>query len=215
LALSSPALVVGAPTGLALWRHWVSRVRHRRRDQQLAGEVPPFVDELIQQLKAGRSLAQGLRAACGGYEGSDAGGSALDDALAPLRSGMAAGIGLEAALGRVRSGVPADVELVVNTLSVLVHRGGAALPSLERLSDTLRSAQWVNLEVRAQASQATASAAVLAALPALFVVGLVALDRRMAEFYLTDQAGMACLLAAATLSYVGWWWMDRIIWGRG
>jgi tight adherence protein B len=190
-------------------------VRRRQHHHALADEVPPFVDELIQQLKAGRSLAQALRttllASSFGGAAPRASSSPLHEALRPLHEALAAGTGLEEALRQVRGSAPPEVELVVDTLGVLVHRGGAALPSLERLSDTLRSAQWVDSEVRAQAAQATASATVLAGLPALFVVGLAALDGRMAGFYLYEPAGAACLLAAAGLSYLAWWWMDSLV----
>jgi tight adherence protein B len=204
-AVASPLLLTGGPAAAALARHWLATTGRRRQSKELATAVAPMVDELIQQLKAGRSLAQAARLATAGAGGT------RGEALGPLRSALAAGLGLEAALGHVRTNLPVEVALVVDTLGVLVHRGGPALPSLERLSDTLRSAQWVDHEMRAQAAQATASATVLAGLPAVFIAGLAALDRRMAAFYLFDVLGAACVLTSAGLSYGAWWWMGRIV----
>lgn len=100
----------------------------------------------------------------------------------------------------------------MSTMAVLVERGGPALPSLERLSDTLRSSQALQAENEMQAGQATASSAALVALPGLFIAGLAVADERLRRFYFLEAGGAACLLGAGLLSYFGWWLMQRLIW---
>ena len=213
MTIASPTLVVGPWLSAAAAMHWyLGTQRHDDRTRLLA-DLPPFVDALIQRLKAGGSLSQALRATTGSRP--------VESHLVPLRSTLSAGLGLDAAVRRQRAhlaaAAPSDLQalhLFVNTIAVLVDRGGPALPSLERLNDTLRSVQWIDSEVETQAAQATASALVLAALPGLFVVGLIALDRRLMDFYLFQLSGAVCLTVAFALSYLGWWWMNRIIRGR-
>ncbi|MDH4363160.1 MAG: hypothetical protein OEY70_03605 [Acidimicrobiia bacterium] len=183
---------------------------------------------LLQHLKAGSSLAQSLRAVtsapspsyCPGPGPVRSAHPGPDEVLAGIRAAADAGAGLEMALARsaalaVGSGPVGDdgtrVGLLVRTLLVLVQRGGPALPALERLDDTLRSARWVEQETAAHASQATASALALAALPALFVAALALLDADLARFYAFHPLGAACLSASALLAYVGWWWMHRLV----
>ena len=216
LAASILALAVGSPTGVvapwlataaALHCRAGSRRHHERR--RLLADLPLFVDSLIQRLKAGGSLSQALRATTGS--------GPVESHLLPLRSTLSAGLGLDVALRRQRTHLADDpqqsppIHLLINTIAVLVSRGGPALPSLERLNDTLRSAQWIDSEVDTQAGQATASAMALAALPALFVVGLLMIDQRLLRFYLFEATGAVCLAVAGALSYLGWWWMNRII----
>lgn len=209
VVVASPVAIVGPwliAAGIVHHRHHRAR---RRRRQALDEALPLFVDALMQRLKAGGSLAQALRATIGA--------PAVESRLVALRTGLRAGLGLDRALARQRSAPVEDgsvagpsLDLVVTTLAVLVERGGPALPSLERLNDTLRSAGWIEAEARTQAAQATASAAVLAALPAVFVIALVLLDDRLARFYAFDPVGSACLLGAATLAYGGWAWMQHL-----
>ncbi|MDH3679160.1 MAG: type II secretion system F family protein [Acidimicrobiia bacterium] len=210
IGLGSPLLVAGPLLAVGLGSHW--RAAHRRQlaRRRMAAELPAFVDRLIQQLKAGGSLAQAVRTTIGpaGVEGP----------LQLLRGGLDAGLGLGAALrwqkqatsGAYRDQAP-ELALLLNTLTVLVDRGGPALPSLERLNDTLRSADAIDAEIRVQAGQATASAVVLAGLPVLFVIALIVVERRLRSFYLFEPGGAVCVAVAGTLSYAGWWWMQRIV----
>lgn len=209
LVVGSPTLVVGTPLIWVAWRHWSAFARRRSETERLSAELPPFIDGLVQQLKAGRSLATVLRAGVG-----PAAEGPVSVHLRPVESALAAGFRLEAALARIEHSQPPGIDLVVNTLLTLVRRGGPAVPSLERLNDTLRSAQWVDLEVRAQAAQATASAGALAGLPVVFIVGLGLIDGRLARFYLYNPIGAICLITAGLLSYLGWWWMQHLIASR-
>lgn len=211
-AVGSPALVIGAPVGVVGWWH------HRRLMVASVGRgaatdrTIELVAQLIQHLKGGHSLAQALRATATAHAGP-AWATGPDQLLARVRADADAGTGLEAALIRAAASPGSDPAegLLVRALVVLVQQGGPALPALERLDDTLRSARWVEQETGAQASQATASALALAALPALFVGALAVLDRSLARFYAFHPLGAVCLVGAALLAYTGWWWMQRIV----
>ena len=211
VVLSSP-LIVAAPVLLAgAWRHRSKRRRGRDYQRRLAAEIPLFVDELIQRLKGGGSLNAALREAVGSLQRHDTGPTPLARIMAPLDARLSVGVGLSRALRFVDQNASPGIVLLVGTLQMLVRRGGPALPSLERLGDTLGSSQALDAEVQTQAAQARASASVLVALPALFIGLVTALDGDMARFYLFHPLGGVCLLAAAGLAYVSWWWMDAVI----
>ncbi|MGI9611555.1 MAG: type II secretion system F family protein [Acidimicrobiales bacterium] len=212
LGIASPTLLLGPWFVLVAWV-WLLRslsvdAGHRR----VSAELPPYLDALAQRLAAGGSLAQALQ--------ETPAEPALAARLHPLHSGLSLGLGLERSISVLRarltddSARPAALDLLVDTLDVLVVRGGPALASLERLNDTIRSAAWVEAEVRLQAGQATASAAVLAGLPFLFAGGLAALDHRLANLYLREPIGAGCLLVAFSLSMIGWRWMTRLVRAR-
>lgn len=237
LVAGSPALVVGCPLAVGCTWHRRRAAAAGARRSAAADRTIELVAVLLQHLKAGSSLSQSLRAATSGRVSSSGVGSARaagvgpDAVLAGIRAAADAGAGLELALVRAAGtrgggagpGSPvapgadrkgahgSDVALLVLTLLVLVQRGGPALPALERLDDTLRSARWVEQETAAQASQATASALALAALPALFVTVLALLDADLARFYAFHPLGAACLAGSAALAYAGWWWMHHIV----
>lgn len=218
----SPAAVIGVPLAVAMARHWATVTFRKTERARATALTLQLVDALIQQLKGGRSLSQSVRTA---IELRLVGPGALFPttlpALTRLRAGLDAGAGLEVALGRAAGWLPGrptrgsgddGLRLTFATLAVLVQRGGPALPALERLDDTLRSAHWLEQEARVQAAQATTSAITLAALPVVFAGGLAVLEPDLARFYCFEPFGAACLVVSGLLSYLSWWWMHRIIW---
>jgi len=222
LVADSPALMVGGPLLAGCGWHWRRAAVTTAGRYAAADRTIELVAVLLQHLRAGRTLAQALRATSSGAVPGrpPAGHPGPDEVLARIRAVADAGAGLEMALARAASkapgsGLPVDdgsgTGLLVRTLFVLVQRGGPALPALERLDDTLRTARAVRQETAAQAGQATASALALAALPALFVAVLALLDADLARFYAFHPLGAACLAGSGALAYAGWWWMHRIV----
>lgn len=185
---ASPTLILGAPLGALFSWHGSLDVQRRLDLRRGRNEVIELVDQVIQRLKTGSSLSSAV-AACG-----------LDDLV--IEQAVPSSSTVEA---------HPEHRLLATTLLVLTTRGGSALPSLERLSDTLRSSAALAMETDTQAGQATASAMALAALPGLFIVALAAAQQSLRQFYLFEVAGTACLLGAAVLSYAGWSVMQRVI----
>lgn len=223
--VGSPAAVVGPPLVAAGARHWAQVTLHKNERARAAALTLALVDALIQQLRGGRSLAQAVRSVTEWRSpGPGALSAANHPALSRLRAGLNAGAGLEVALARASGWAPGGparsvpglgddgLGLTFAALLVLVQRGGPALPALERLDDTLRSAHWVEQEARVQTAQATTSAVALAAVPVLFAAALALLDPDLARFYCFEPLGAVCLTVSGLLSYLSWWWMHRIIW---
>ncbi len=191
LGLSSPTLATGAPLVVGLWWHWSRHARSQALVEAKQAEVIDVVDRLIQHLKGGGSLRSALQAT--------GGESLLVEASAPVT----------AHLGGPSPGP--ELRLFSTTITVLVERGGPALPSLERLSDVVRSSHALRAELNLHAGQATASVTALVALPGIFIGGLMLVDDNLRRFYLFELGGAICLLGALTLSYAGWWVMHRLI----
>lgn len=208
LAVASPTLAVGPWLVVIAWKRWAQLASADAEQRQLHAELPPFLDALAQRMVAGGSLSQALQATPAG--------PAVAARLRPMTIGLSLGLGLQASIGVLRSrqatahNRSSAFDLLVDTFSILIARGGRALPSIERLNDTIRSAVWIDDEIHVHAGQAKASAMMLAALPFLFAVGLAALDRRLAHLYLYEPIGTAYLTIAFGLSYGSWRWMNRL-----
>jgi len=209
VGVSSPALTVGGPLGALIGWHWRRQVDRDRRLVASRSEVIDLVDRLIQRLKVGGSLRSTLRHTGGDRFLVSATTLAAPSAAKPVF--MATATRADSPAAGPADSTRVDERLLSSTVAVLVERGGPALPSLERLSDTLRSAHALEAESRLQAGQATASVAALVALPSLFIAVLVAVDQRLRRFYLFETGGAVCLLSAVALSYTCWWLMQRLI----
>lgn len=194
LAIASPLIVVMAPTMVIIWETRQRRAASKRASRDRAEKAIDQVDCIIQHLKGGHSL-----------------GRAVAQTYPPVAKAVSAGIGMGDSIDRIQAGQHPQIRLVAATLKLLMHRGGPAMESMERLSDTLRSARRVDLEVATQATQATASATALAALPVVFAVLLALVNRQMALFYLFDPLGAGCAWISAVISFAGWMWMQRLI----
>jgi tight adherence protein B len=115
----------------------------------------------------------------------------------------------------VRARPTQGVRLTVGALAVAVTSGGSPARGLDGVAATLRARNEVEREVRALATQARTSAAVMAAAPVGFAVVGVLGDSGAAAFLFGSAGGWACLLAGLLLDALGAWWMARIARGPG
>jgi len=172
----------------------------------IAPALPEFLEELARAVRGGHSIRSGL-------------GAARHKVAEPLRGDLVAvvarldaGVPLEAALDewmRRRERVQA-IQLVGVALSMAAAAGGSVARAIDGVADTIRSELDVQAEVRAMASQAQASALLVAALPLVFgaVAGLT--DPQTLAFLVNTRLGVACLVGGGVLDAVGWLWMRRI-----
>lgn len=202
----SPTVAVGGPVALLMFFSAASRLKSRSSRQRMQRALPGFTDDLAQQLRSGSSLSGSLVRVA-----NDTPDLAL--ALRPVLHGLAAGDRLEAALQRVGSDDEA-LRLVLVTIGLLAATGGPAADTIERMGENVRSVVAGQEEAKALAGQGTASAVVLAVLPALFALLAGLSDEALAQFYVFEWAGAACVTASVLLSGASWFWMDALLWGK-
>jgi tight adherence protein B len=104
-----------------------------------------------------------------------------------------------------------DRRLVADALAIATDIGGSQVGALDAVVATLAERQALGREIRALASQATASALVLVLTPLGFAVAVAVLDERVRRFYVGSALGPACVLGGLLLDAVGGWWMLRLV----
>ena len=133
--------------------------------------------------------------------------------------------GARRACSRVRAGAPlhdaldqwaaedpdAAVALAADALAIASASGGSLVRAIDAVVDAVRERRQLHREVRALASQAQASAAVLVVMPVAFAAAVAGLDPRIRDFYLASAGGPLCLVAGAVLDGLGLWWMLRLV----
>jgi Flp pilus assembly protein TadB len=203
----SPTAALAGPVALVMSLRAASRLQNRSSLQRMQRALPGFTDDLAQQLRSGSSLPGSLVRVANNTPD-------LSLALRPVLQGLAAGDRLEAALQRVGSNDEA-LRLVLVTIGLLAATGGPAADTIERVGENVRSVVAGQEEAKALAGQGTASAVVLAVLPALFALLAGLSDQALAEFYVFEWAGAACVTASVLLTGASWFWMDALLWGKG
>ncbi len=205
--LGSPTVAVGGPWALWAIRRQSRTARRRARRRSLDRQLIDAVDATILHLRSGRPLAVAFQLAL-----ADEAGSALGLLSESFVDHTRSGARFDESLDQLAStSVEPGLRLLAATVSTLSTSGGTAVSSLERLNDTLRARSSAANEAHAQAAQATASAVVMASLPLLFGCVVALIEPQLADFYLRNPVGTACVIASATLTTVGWLWMERVI----
>ena len=185
---------------LVAWR----LLRHRGRDR-LEAALPAAVEEVARALRSGASLRQALAQAGRATPGP------LGADLARVAAAVEHGASLVAALeGWAEQRQLDTVGLVVAALSLGAETGGAQAQAVDGVAATLRQRLAARAEARALATQARASAAVIAVAPLGFCAVASVADARTARFLLGEPLGLACLAGGLALDAAGALWMGRL-----
>ena len=176
--------------------------RRRRRDAQL----PDALDRLAAGLRAGHAIGPALRELAGATS------PPLGAELRSLATALDHGVPVAAALDRwaAHRDASADVRLVAAALKLGAHAGGEVARAVDQISTTLRERRELQGEVRALATQARTSAAVLAIAPLAFTVLVSTIEPRAVGFLITTPLGLVCLVLGLGLEALGAVWMNQI-----
>ena len=181
--------------------------RRRRLERRLAAQLPAILEELARSLRAGLSVTAALQAA--GTTVASPGREDLADIGRALDSGVPAVAALDQ-WGVRRRHVP-GVRLAAVALGTAAEAGSAVSQAIDSVADTLRSEQAVAAEVRSLASQAQASAWLVAVLPVGFGLVASAADPATLAWLVTQPLGRACLVGGLALDLGALVWMRRIV----
>jgi len=174
----------------------------RQRDRQL----PDAVDRLASALRAGESVGPALVALSRDVP------APLRDELRVVARAIDRGAPVAGALA-AWAGTPdasRDVQLVAAALGIGARAGGEVARAVDGVAATLRERHELRGELRALATQARASAAVLAAAPVGFALLVAGIEPATVGFLVTTPVGLGCLLLGIGLDCVGVLWMARI-----
>lgn len=200
----TPALALLAPVLALLGGLGALRLADGRREARLLGELPALLEVVARSMRTGAPLPLALREAASGS-------SAAAADLATVVAEVDAGVPWGDALRRWTEGRPhPDLRLAAGALVVALSAGGSPARAVDGVAATLRERAEVDRELRALATQARTSAAVVAGAPLAFgALGLLG-DERTTAFLLGTPAGLACLLTGLGLDLAGAAWMRRI-----
>ena len=177
--------------------------RHRRSHAERAG-LAEFCTGVARSLEVGETLVRAMATA-----------SANGVLAAPIREALRrhhSGEGwADVVAGWAESDGGADAALVAAATRLAAGPVGAQPELFDEVAATLRRRVALAAEARAQSAQARISMWVIASLP--WVMGIVVVAERgsAADFLLGTPAGWTCICAALALEVLGAIWMRRIV----
>jgi len=175
----------------------------RQRDEQLA----PMLELLASDLRAGSALGPAFVTVAHRTP------APLGDELRGIAAEVEHGAGLSHALDRWEARAPTGtpVRLVAAALTLAAEAGGEVARSVDQVAATVRERRDLRAEVRALATQARASAAVLVATPLGFAALVAGIEPSAIAFLVASPGGVLCLSAGLGLDALGAVWMARIL----
>lgn len=196
------AVGVGAVAGgpIVAWR-----LLRRRGSDRLEAALPEAVDAVARALRSGASLRLAIGEAAAATPGP------LGAELASVARSIERGASVVAALEAWATHRPSPgVRLVVSALCLGAETGGPLARAVDGVAATLRQRLAARAEAKALATQARASAAVLAGAPLAFTAVASMADASTSAFLFRTPAGLLCLAGGLTLDAAGALWMARL-----
>ena len=201
--LAAGVLVVLAVIAPRALRPALQRRLLDRRDAQL----PAALERLASALRAGSAPTTAFIAL------AEVAPEPLRAELRVTAAEIQHGAPMSAAVDRwaTRPHASPAVRLAAGALGLGVDAGGEVARSMDRVAATLRERHELQAEVHALATQARASAGVLAVAPVAFTALVSTIEPGMVRFLLTTPVGMLCLVSGLGLEAAGGLWMARIV----
>lgn len=190
-------------TAIPVLDPWRARTALARRDAQL----PEAIERMASSIRGGRSVTAALREVAAAV--APPLGPELRHAVLALDHGADLPLALDAWW---RAAAPSpDANLAAAALRLGGQAGGEVARALDRVAATLRERRELRSEVRALATQARASAAVLTMAPPAFAAIVSTVEPDVVGFLVTTPVGIACLAVGLGLDALGALWMARIV----
>lgn len=199
--LSLLGLVIGA---------WLPNlyVNHKatRRTRALEAQLPGAIDHLTRAVRAGHPLSAGLK-------------MLSEESAEPIASEFRAvfeeqrfGLPFEEALLGFgdRIDLP-DVRILITAILVQREVGGNLAEILEKVAGTMRARFTIRRQVRVYTVQGRMSGYILAALPVVVGTFIFLINRDYMSVLFIHPLGKALLGFAATLQFIGFMWIRKIV----
>lgn len=185
-------------------RRAVHEYRVRRRDREVCAALPDFCSGVARRLMVGETLLMAMNGA--------AEGSPVAPEMAAIARRHARGVPMVHAVGEWagRSASP-DVRMIAMAVELSSEGTGAQPELFDRIGHNVARRQAAIADARSHAAQAHLSGWVVASLPWVVLVAVLAERGAAAEVVLWHPIGRFCLGAALGLEVLGVWWMRRMI----
>ncbi|MGR3484969.1 MAG: type II secretion system F family protein [Paracoccaceae bacterium] len=192
-----PSAAFGAAGGVLIPHLYVARARARRFKAFLA-EMPDALDVITRGVRSGLPLGDCLRGIA-----TDA-GEPLRSEFRLLADDMSLGLALDDAMIRMARRTPLlEVKLLGIILAIQGKAGGNLSEAIGNLSRVLRQRKQMKGKIKALASEATASAAIIGSLPIIVLTLLYLAAPDYIGLLFSTQPGIIAMIGGGVWMSIG------------
>ncbi|HEV7372383.1 type II secretion system F family protein [Arenibaculum sp.] len=200
-----PSAAAAALAGLGV-PHLIVVMLIRRRTKRFLALFPDAIDLIVRGLRSGLPVTEQMAAV--GTEIAAPVGTEFVQVANAIRFGRTIEEALWDASRRLDI---ADFKFFVVSIAVQRETGGNLSETLSNLSDILRRRRQMRLKIKAMASEASASAMILGALPAFMLAILLVLSPDYVTLLFVDPLGRLMGAGALALQALGVFVMARMV----
>ncbi len=210
------ALFVGGVTAFVLMkleidagrrgRSAYARWLNARYVQKFNEQLTDALGTMSNALRAGFSIAQAFESV------AEADLHPISDEFALLLQQMRVGMNFDDALASMEKRVGSnDLSLVVTAIDIARKTGGNLTEIFDSISNTIRGRMRVERKVRTLTAQGRLQGLVVSLMPVILCVIMTMMKPKLMIPFLTSFTGIACLLVASVLVFVGWLVIRKIV----
>lgn len=201
--IAGPLAVAGLATPWAARSLLRSRTKARR--EKFLEQLPDTLQVLSSMLRSGYGLVQAIDAVA--RESDDPTNVWFDRVLLEVRTGRDLGQALKSLAEEIQS---VDFDWVVVAVEINREVGGEMARTLESVAETVRERDKLRGQVRALTAEGRMSAYLMLALPPITALATIVLNPEFGRI-LFEPVGFLLIGMAATLMFIGWAWITRIV----
>jgi tight adherence protein B len=184
----------------------ILRMKRARRFRKLTAQLPGALDLMVSSLRAGHAYTTAVQVAA----------EELDDPLASefqlmadqYRMGLGQRECLKLLLERVNT---PDLRLFATAVLIQIETGGNLAEVLEKLADVIRARFKLAGQIQAITAEGRLSGAILGLLPIAVGITITILNPEYLKPLFSERLGLAMLVIALGLEFLGFLWIRRII----
>lgn len=190
----------------ALGPYLILTYKRRKRLDAFLSQLPDAIDLVARAVRAGHAVPSGFEIVALEME------APVAQEFKQVYDEQKFGLPLNQALLNLQERVPAlDVRMMGTAISIQREVGGNLAEVLDKIAHTIRERIRIRGQVRIFTAQGKMTGAVLAALPVVLGLVLLALNRDYFEILIEHEYGIFMVGAAALLEILGWFWIRKII----
>ena len=210
------ALFVGGVTAFVLMkleidagrrgRSAYARWLNARYVQKFNEQLTDALGTMSNALRAGFSISQAFESV------AEANLHPISDEFSLLLQQLRVGMSFDDALASLQKRIESDdLTLVVTAIDIARRTGGNLTEIFDSISETIRGRMRIERKVRTLTAQGRLQGLIVSLMPLLLCIIMTTMKPRLMVPFLTSLNGIACLLVASVMVFVGWLIIRKIV----
>ena len=188
--------------GRSAYARWLNARYVQKFNEQLTDAL----GTMSNALRAGFSISQAFESV------AEADLHPISDEFSLLLQQLRVGMSFDDALASLQKRIESDdLTLVVTAIDIARRTGGNLTEIFDSISETIRGRMRIERKVRTLTAQGRLQGLIVSLMPLLLCIIMTTMKPKLMVPFLTSFKGIACLLVASVMVFIGWLIIRKIV----